>query len=444
MRPKIHYTPYTLLLLILFLFSLSPSALAEPYLGYKRSFWTWHLQVMPPKNIEISATCRGIGKNLYVFVRDADWEKPVTQEDVDKIIQVFDHSTPRDPKRGIYQIATEAFGEPPDKDKDPKVYILISELGQYHGHHFDGFFRYVDQTEEEYSNRLDSLYLDAHNPSSEYHLGVLAHEFQHLIHWRYDPEEENWVNETLSEVCMILCGYYTDKRHVARYLKNTDRPLVTTAHGGTDYGACLLWGTYLYERLGLGFLGAWVKDTAKGIQGFHSSLKALGQGGRFNDYFGDWMAALFLNDPRVYDGLYRFRSVTLPSPPSYQSFSSYPLKKEDSVKGYGIDYLKFNLRMLHTDRLRVTLRADSPEFFVKVMKINKEDPSLTEIQGIHSAKIDLEIDNRRKLYQEVVLGITVLDVTDAPIKYHFTASEVADNEVVKTAIVAGSRLGPGK
>ncbi|MFN3468012.1 MAG: hypothetical protein ACK4WF_09985, partial [Candidatus Brocadiales bacterium] len=218
-----------------------------------REFWTWYLQKMPPEDVRVKATCRGIGENVYVFVNDADWQRPVTQADVDRIIEVFDRSTPAHPQKGIYQIATEV-GAPPDKDGDPKIYVLISELGEFRGHHFDGFFRYVDQTNEKGSNQLDMLYVDAHDPTSEYHLGVLAHEFQHLIHWRYDPEEEGWVNEALSEVCMIICGYYTDERHVETFLKHTDRALVTTVHGATSYGACLLWATYVYDRLGPEFL----------------------------------------------------------------------------------------------------------------------------------------------------------------------------------------------
>lgn len=403
----------------------------------KRQFWTWYLQEMPPKNIKIEATCKGVGENLYVFVRDEDWQRPVTQEDVAKLIEVFDHSTPKDPKRGIYEIATQAFGPPPDRDGDPRVYLLISELGEFHGHHFDGFFRYVDQTEDEHSNRLDMLYLDAHNPSNDYHLGVLAHEFQHLIHWRYDPEEENWVNETLSEVSMILCGYYTDKHHVVKYLKNTARPLVTTTHGGVDYGACLLWGTYLYDRLGQNFLAAWVKEKSQGIKGFQAALGATGHKGNFSDYFGDWMVALYLNDPRPSNGRYAFRSITLPSGPSFEDFSSYPVRQDKGVKGYGIDYLRFNLRMLGTGKLQITLSGDSPNLSTKVMKINKENPSLTKIQELRGKRFDLVIDNTKKQYQEVVLAVTALEVTETPVKYHLTVSALPVTSVLETAIVAG-------
>jgi hypothetical protein len=37
--------------------------------------------------------------------------------------------------------------------------------------------------------------------------GVFAHEYQHLIHSDYDPDEVNWVNEGMSDLAEILTGY---------------------------------------------------------------------------------------------------------------------------------------------------------------------------------------------------------------------------------------------
>ncbi|HHT9152075.1 MAG TPA: hypothetical protein ACFYEM_00845 [Candidatus Hypogeohydataceae bacterium YC40] len=428
-----------------------------------KEFWTWYLQKMPPEDIKVKATCRGIGQNLYVFVNDVDWERPVTQADVDKIIEVFDRSTPGNPHKGIYRIATEVFGPPPDKDGDPKIYILISELGEFRGHHFDGFFRYIDQTDEKGSNQLDILYVDAHDPSSEYHLGVLAHEFQHLIHWRYDPEEAGWVNEALSEVCMILCGYYTDKRHVESFLKRPDRPLVADGHGATSYGACLLWATYIYDRLGSEFLGKWVRDPAQGVEGFESAIKnmAVGAGVKpaptFNTLFADWMVALYLNNPEVEDGIYAYKSLSLPFGPYCENITSYPVERESEVNGYGIDYIKFSLSA--SDRLKVTVKGDSPNLLIKVIEPNKEKPSLTKVSERHASTegVDILVGNSEVIgreksakadlarEREVILAITVLEEIEKPVKYRFTASleEAIQGRGLET-MMAPIGLGNGK
>lgn len=403
----------------------------------RSEFWAWYLQVMPPRNIRVKATRRGMGEYVYVFVRDEDWQSPVTQEDVDRIVEAFERSSPANPDKGIYQIATDIFGRPPDKDGDPRIYILILELGEFHGHHFDGFFRYVDQTDAEHSNKLDIIYVDAYSPYDEYHLGVLSHEFQHLIHWRYDQREEGWVNETLSEICMILCGYYTDKKHVVRYLENPDRALVTKVHGGVSYGACLLWGTYVYDRLGKEFLGTWVSEKSSGIDGFNAALKSLGREGSFLDYFGDWMVTLYLNDPEIKGGRYHLRSIDLPISPGAETISSYPTSMSRSVNGFGIDYLRFDLQASAIGELGIALSGKDHPLMVRVMKINREGAGPVEMESAHSEEIALKIDNTENLYREVVLAVTVPEVSDKPVKYRLTAMGVPLGEAVETAIVTG-------
>ena len=44
--------------------------------------------------------------------------------------------------------------------------------------------------------------------------GVFAHEYQHLIHNDYDPDEESWVNEGMSDLAMSLTGYVDPSAHV--------------------------------------------------------------------------------------------------------------------------------------------------------------------------------------------------------------------------------------
>ncbi len=110
--------------------------------GDRKEFWTWNLKVMPPEDIKLQATCRGIGENVYIFVSDDVWDVNVFRQDIEKIMYAFDHSTPEasiDKDKGIYKILTETFGCPPDEDDDNRIYFLISQLGEYRGHHFDGY-----------------------------------------------------------------------------------------------------------------------------------------------------------------------------------------------------------------------------------------------------------------------------------------------------------------
>ncbi len=220
---------------------------------------------------------------------------------------------------------------------------------------------------------------------------------------------------------MILCGYYTDKKHVSKYLKNPDKALVAQAHGVVNYGACLLWSTYVYDRLGKRFLGALVAEKSHGIEGFNSTLRTLGLEGKFAEYFGDWMVSLYLNDPRIDDGKYCLRSIDLPTAPTTETITSYPVNINGSVNGFGIDYIKFDLSTTNIGELGITLRGGGPQLLVKIIKINKERPALTEIADIQSKEVALKIDNTGNLYQEVVLAVTVPQVTDEPVRYRLTA-----------------------
>jgi hypothetical protein len=404
--------------------------------GDRKEFWTWNLKVMPPEDIKLQATCRGIGENVYIFVSDDVWDVNVFRQDIEKIITAFNHSTPEasiDKDKGIYEILTETFGCPQDVDDDNRIYFLISQLGEFHGHHFDGYFRFLDELEGKHSNHTEILYLDCDDPSDEYHLGIIAHEFQHLIHWQYDRDEAGWIGETLSEVAMILCGYYTDKKHVIRYLNNTDSPLVSKGHHKISYGACLLWGTYIYERLGIEFLGNLVREEENGIKGFQNALKSMNIEDDFSTVFGDWLVANYVCSNPVNDEKFRYKSIPLPITPTIKHFFSLPVYEAGKVNGYAADYLKFSIKRAKDKKLRITFKSDNPaDFLIKIIRIYNDDLSNPVVEDVVLNEpietfdvSDVGVDCR-----EIVLVVSVLKTTKEPIPYSFSASLIPYAETV--------------
>src|SRR5690606_37392493 len=63
------------------------------------------------------------------------------------------------------------------------------------------------------SNGRDILYVDTYpslrNGQTEGIEATAAHEYQHLIHVAYDPGEQTFVNEGLSEWAEVANGYFT-------------------------------------------------------------------------------------------------------------------------------------------------------------------------------------------------------------------------------------------
>ncbi|MHC4138778.1 MAG: hypothetical protein ACYSR1_02780 [Planctomycetota bacterium] len=401
--------------------------------GDEKEFWTWNLNVMPPEDNELAATCRGVGEHVYVFVSDDIWEVDVFQQDIEKIISTFDRSTPGtsiDKDKGIYEILTETFGNPPDVDNDHRIYFLISQLGEYRGHDFDGYFRFLDELEGKHSNKKEILYLDCEDPSDDYHLGIIAHEFQHLIHWEYDPKETKWVGESLSEIAMILCGYYTDQKHVIKYLNNTDSPLISRRHM-VDYGACLLWGTYIYDRLGIAFLGNLVRGKASGIKGFQNTLNSLHIEDNFSTVFGDWLVANYVSSNPVKDTKFRYRSISLPTTPTIKHFFSLPVSETGKVSGYAVDYLKFSIARAKNKKLRIRFESECPDdFLIKVVKINSNDLPNPRVEDVILSKPieTFNVSNVGMDCREVVLVVSVLKPTKKPVPYGFSASLISDIE----------------
>jgi hypothetical protein len=275
-----------------------------------RQFWTWDLSVMPPTDMQVAATCRAETAHAYVYVADEVWGSAMNQASVDTIANAFEHATPADPDRGIYQTDVEMFGEPPDVDSDPHVVLLYMPIAGYQGYTFDGFFRSDDQSPGQTSNLTEMLHLNAtgsQKPDSDYMLGVVAHELVHLIAWKYDPFEEGWLEESLAESAMVRAGYMTDLAAGQSYAKKTAAtPLCVKSY--SDYGATFSWGAYTLDRFGISFLGNVLQDPARGRTSYEAHLPP---GMTFRQVFGEFMVATLLDQPGIGDGRWGYSSVEL-------------------------------------------------------------------------------------------------------------------------------------
>ena len=203
----------------------------SPQVGDQRKFYAVDFS-RSGRSYFTNATCRAVGEFCYIFVENSQWEKTVTNTGVAKLRRAFDESTPANASKGIYELETENLGLPPDEiDLDPKIYILILDIldTQENGNFVAGYFEPINQKRgvvrdpntgmQFRSNEVEMIYIDS-NPLNVEDIitrEILAHEFQHLIHWRYDPDEDIWINEGCSEYsALFLCGYQSGRRSDAR------------------------------------------------------------------------------------------------------------------------------------------------------------------------------------------------------------------------------------
>ncbi|MEZ4224757.1 MAG: hypothetical protein R3B13_27645 [Polyangiaceae bacterium] len=342
-----------------------------------RAFWTWDLAVMPPTDVQIPASCRGETDHAYVYVADTSWNVDIDQAQVSKILEAFEFATPADSTRGIYQTDVDTFGEPPDVDGDPHVILFYVPMGSFQSFSFDGFFRGDDETPGATTNGAEMLHLNVkanQAPDSDYMLGVVAHEFVHLIGWKYDGAEEGWLSESLAESAMVKAGYMTDLVAAQGYTKKTATvPLCVKSY--SDYGATFSWGAYLLDRFGPALIKAVNQDPAHG----RGSIEAHLPGGTtFRDVFGEFMVATLLDEPSIGDGRYGFASVDIGSLGSETAGVIDAGSHDSSAVAFGARTVRFTTAGAGTLNLTLT-SADTSKLVVHSVVLNPASPAGAKI-----------------------------------------------------------------
>ena len=114
----------------------------------------------------------------------------------------------------------------------------------------------------DWANRVGDDAADG-NPigRSDLYEGVIAHEFQHLLHNYSDPGELSWVDEGLADFAIFLNGYDVGGSHLT-YHQVFHRETSLTRWGGglENYGASYTFFQYVWEQAGGNGDGTYTPD----------------------------------------------------------------------------------------------------------------------------------------------------------------------------------------
>ncbi|MCH7573710.1 MAG: hypothetical protein IIA59_01170 [Candidatus Marinimicrobia bacterium] len=200
---------------------------------------------------------------------------------VDTLVRVFRDATfpgSIDSTRGIKSIADGIFGPPPDINGDGKMVILLLDIRDDYEEgvsesFVSGYFDPLDQIGG--ANNQDIVYLDVFPADlsgfrAQNVYSTLAHEYQHLIHFGRDRQEQLWVNEGLSELSPVLMGL--PHRSFSHYLANTNLSLTQFTGSLADYARSALFFLYSWIQLGTPFIQDLIANTGTGTIGFASAL----------------------------------------------------------------------------------------------------------------------------------------------------------------------------
>ena len=300
-------------------------------LGDQEVFWAGNTDTS--EQFQITATLRAMTPHLYMWVEEG---YAVDQAVLERSAQRFEEWT--------YPTHRALFGSEWTPGVDHDVHLTILNTHGL-GRGVAGYYSSADEFSHlvnPFSNEREMFYinLDALQPGTESYDSTLAHEFQHMIHWAHDRNEDGWVSEGFSTLAEYLNGH-SPGTYPEDYLQAPDTQL--TAWALTDqptlphYGASFLFTLYFLERFGEDAARQVVAEQANGARGF--AVLLADQRLSFDALFADWVVANCLDDPKVEGGQYGYEGIDPPSPQLSAEHTTYPIQQRATVHQYGADYI---------------------------------------------------------------------------------------------------------
>ncbi|HNW37123.1 MAG TPA: hypothetical protein PKM25_19435, partial [Candidatus Ozemobacteraceae bacterium] len=201
------------------------------------------------------------------------------------------------------------------------------------------------------TNEREMFYLDINpaDPTEDRYMSIVAHEFQHMIHFNNDSSERSWVNEACSQIAPYLCGF-GHASQIKSYMQTPDNSLTAWSKERqvANYGQVYLWNYYIMNRYlktaeeRRTFFMNLVSDQAQGIEGFDKALKLFGTD--FRSSFTEFMIANFINSPKLDKGQYAYdASLAKLRLPAAETVSALPAEIRNQVYLWSADNLKIDL-----------------------------------------------------------------------------------------------------
>jgi len=320
-----------------------PQLLAGPALGDTRQFWVLNdVEATDDESLtedefdRVTATLEFIGGNTLLYVDDAAPQGGLTEADIEFLGETYD--------RRLYDVDVDYFGEPTDVDGNDKVIILLTptvngltEPGA--NGVVVGFFFGLDLfspnssgcPECAFSNGSEIFYGVVPDPGGDFSdprtreyanrvlPGVMVHETQHMISFRYQIFENTpatletlWLSEGLAHVAEELGGdavydagdldladvlYGSNFRRADNYLAAPDSFSLTGTTGNGELGERGRWWLFLRwiaEQYGDFVFRSLTQSASNGVANVEAQT-----GESFFRLFADFTVAIWADDLNI-------------------------------------------------------------------------------------------------------------------------------------------------
>jgi hypothetical protein len=254
-------------------------------------------------------------------------------------------------ERQIYPANRKFFGEEwsPGVDNDPHLIVLFTHhVGQLVGGYQSSLDEY-SQLVHRFSNEMEMVYVsgDGVHWADSSLACLLAHEFQHVIQWSVDQDEQTWLNEAFSLLACPLNGLdepaYESVLDAFAQQPDTQLNSWTSepSQALAQYGASYLFVTYFLDRFGEQAMRALVAEQENGVDSVDAVLGSLKAGLGIDEVFADWVVANYMNEPGRADGQYGYLDLHLPSFHAEAEYEAQdlPVERQMNVRQYAADYI---------------------------------------------------------------------------------------------------------
>jgi immune inhibitor A len=304
---------------------------SDDAVGDREAFWV--LELASATSFPVSATLQHVSQHLNMWVQDGiELDRQALQRSAAVFAEI------------VYPTIHRYFGSEwsPGIDGDERLHVLHAHFGGAAGYFFSQ--DEYPSTIVPYSNEREMFYINPEyeQPGTDGYDSTLAHEFQHMVHWFADRNEDAWVNEGASELAMHACGYSRQDR-IAAFARQPDVPLThwESERVSEHYAASFLFMAYFLERYGADAVQELVANPLNGIAGFESTLRAQQANLSFDQLFADWISANYLDSQmaEMRSSRYAYEQLDIRVEPEHV-VSSYPTQESGEVHQYAADYIE--------------------------------------------------------------------------------------------------------
>ena len=308
----------------------SPQKASEHLLGSSASFWV--ADIDQKRFRVITATLQAMPPHIEMWVEEG---LELDRSALARSAQVFEER--------IYPTNLAHLGQEWSPGIDGQTALVALHARMTGSLGYFSAANELSRSENPYSNEREMFVLDgvALQPGTLEYEGVLAHEHQHMIHWRQDRNEDAWVNEGASELAEDLSGYDWPHNKVAAFAENSDLQLNDWGGGASEtsrhYGASYLFLRYLLERFGPETLKAIIAQQSNGMEGVEAALREQDTRDSVDQVYADWVVANWVDRPDL-DPRYGYTRLDI-NPQPELSIAGYPTHYQGEVAQYGADYI---------------------------------------------------------------------------------------------------------